>query len=60
MSVSGPELDRQVDRARQWRDIGAHYVSVNTMGDGLAPHEHLPALRRFKEAWHAAETKAGA
>jgi len=55
MSVGRPDLDRQVERARQWRDLGVQYVSLNTMGIGLAPHEHIQALRRFKEAWEAAE-----
>ncbi len=36
--------------ARQWRDLGATYLSVNTMGAGLAsPRAHVDAIRRFKE-----------
>ena len=55
--ISGgrPEAERQVERAVQWRDLGASHLSVNTMGAGLAPRDHVAALRRFKEAWDAAE-----
>jgi alkanesulfonate monooxygenase SsuD/methylene tetrahydromethanopterin reductase-like flavin-dependent oxidoreductase (luciferase family) len=36
---------------QQWRDLGATYVSVNTMGAGLAsPRAHIDAIRRFKES----------
>jgi probable F420-dependent oxidoreductase len=55
MSIGGTEMERQIERARQWRDLGAHYLAVNTMGAGLVPHQHLEAARRFKEAWDAAE-----
>lgn len=35
----------------EWRDIGADYVCLNTMGAGLAtPQAHIDALRRYKEA----------
>jgi hypothetical protein len=35
---------------QQWGDLGAEYVSVNTMGAGLAsPEAHIDAIRRFKE-----------
>jgi probable F420-dependent oxidoreductase len=35
---------------QQWSDLGAEYVSVNTMGAGLAsPEAHIEAIRRFKE-----------
>ncbi len=36
---------------QQWRDLGATYVSVNTMGAGLpSPRAHIDAIRRFKES----------
>ncbi len=41
------------DLAARWRDIGAQYLAVNTMGAGLEPHQHLETLRRFKEEWGA-------
>jgi len=35
----------------QWREIGADYVCVNTMGAGFAsPREHIDAIRRYREA----------
>jgi len=55
MSIAGPDVERQIERAQQWRDLGAQYLSVNTMGAGLASHQHVDALRRFKQAWDAAE-----
>ncbi len=51
VSIGGPDTDRQIDTAARWRDIGARYLAVNTMGSGLAPHQHLETLRRFKEQW---------
>jgi len=34
-----------------WRELGATYVSVNTMKAGLAtPSAHIEAIRRFREA----------
>jgi probable F420-dependent oxidoreductase len=40
---------------QQWRDLGADYVGVNTMGAGLAsPRDHIEAIRRFKAAVGAA------
>jgi probable F420-dependent oxidoreductase len=35
---------------RRWRELGATYLSVNTMGAGLSsPQAHIDAIRRFKE-----------
>jgi len=35
----------------QWREVGAGYVCVNTMGAGFAsPREHIDAIRRYREA----------
>ncbi len=34
-----------------WQDLGANYISVNTMGVGLqTPQAHMEAVRRFAEA----------
>ena len=34
---------------QQWRDVGATHLSVNTMNAGLAPRDHIEAIRRFRE-----------
>jgi len=45
-----PEREWQSD-ADAWRDLGAQYLGVNTMGAGLgSPKAHIDALRRVKEA----------
>lgn len=42
--------------AAWWRDAGAQYLMVNTMGAGLqGPDAHIAALQRFKEAVGAGE-----
>jgi probable F420-dependent oxidoreductase len=53
VSIASPYADRQIARAQRWRDIGAQYLAVTTMGSGLEPHQHLEPLRRFKEEWDA-------
>jgi len=36
--------------AAEWQELGAGYLSLNTMGAGYkSPAEHIDALRRFKE-----------
>jgi probable F420-dependent oxidoreductase len=37
-------------RARQWRDLGATHLSVNTMGSGLSAREHIDAILKMKPA----------
>jgi hypothetical protein len=37
-------------RARQWRDLGATHLSVNTMGSGLSPRQHIEAILKMKPA----------
>jgi hypothetical protein len=37
-------------RAREWRDLGATHLSVNTMGAGLSPRDHIEAILRMKPA----------
>lgn len=32
-----------------WKELGATHISVNTMGAGFGPREHIEAIRRFKE-----------
>jgi hypothetical protein len=37
-------------RAREWRDLGATHLSVNTVGSGLAPRAHIEAILKMKPA----------
>src|SRR5688500_2391031 len=37
-------------RAREWRDLGATHLSVNTMGSGLSPRAHIDAILKMKPA----------
>jgi hypothetical protein len=37
-------------RAREWRDLGATHLSVNTMGAGLTPRGHIDAILKVKPA----------
>jgi len=36
-------------RAREWRDLGATHLSVNTMGAGLSPRAHIEAISKMKK-----------
>jgi probable F420-dependent oxidoreductase len=47
-SIGGPAQWTQ--RAREWRDLGATHLSVNTMGSGLSPREHIDAILKMKPA----------
>jgi len=47
-SIGGPAEWAQ--RAREWRDLGATHLSVNTMGSGLSPREHIDAIVKMKPA----------
>ena len=35
-------------RAREWSDLGATHLSVNTMGAGLSPRQHIEAILKMK------------
>jgi len=37
-------------RAREWRDLGATHLSVNTMGSGLSGRQHIDAILKMKQA----------
>jgi probable F420-dependent oxidoreductase len=37
-------------RAREWRDLGATHLSVNTMGSGLSGRAHIDAILKMKQA----------
>ena len=51
-SLGGPAEWTQ--RAREWRDLGATHLSVNTMGSGLSPRGHIDAIIKMKPALDAA------
>ena len=51
-SLGGPAEWTQ--RAREWRDLGATHLSVNTMGSGLSPRGHIDAILKMKPALDAA------
>ncbi len=43
--------DQWASKVEAWREIGATYIGVNTMGEGLSgPDEHIGRLERFSEA----------
>ena len=49
LAIGGPA--EWVQRAREWRDIGATHLSVNTMGAGLgSPRDHIDAVLKVKQA----------
>ncbi len=49
LTIGGPA--EWVQRAREWRDLGATHLSVNTMGAGLAsPRDHIDAVLKVKQA----------
>ena len=49
LSIGGPA--EWVQRAREWRDLGATHLSVNTMNSGLAsPRDHIDAALKMKQA----------
>ncbi len=43
--------DETLARVRDWEQLGATHVSVNTMGTGLAPEEHAERLAGLARAW---------
>jgi hypothetical protein len=48
--IGGP--NEWAKRAREWRDLGATHLSVNTMGSGLSPRGHIDAILKMKSALH--------
>ena len=51
LSLAQTPEEQWATAVQQWRDLGADYLGVNTMGAGLAyPQAHIDAIRRFKEA----------
>jgi probable F420-dependent oxidoreductase len=43
---------------RDWEQLGATHVSVNTMGTGLAPEEHAERLAGLARAWQGHQPAA--
>jgi probable F420-dependent oxidoreductase len=50
ISIAGKDPDVWQQEYDGWKAMGATHMSVNTMGAGLGPREHIDAIRRFKEA----------
>ena len=51
VSVSDPAAAGEaVERARAFEQAGATHVSVNTMGAGFTPQQHIAAMTAFMEA----------
>ncbi len=51
VSIAGTNRDDWARQVEAWRNLGADYLSVNTMKAGLdSPQAHIDAIRRFKEA----------
>ncbi|MEO8285421.1 MAG: LLM class F420-dependent oxidoreductase [Chloroflexota bacterium] len=49
LKTDSPDIWRAATEA--WRDIGATHLSINTMGAGLSPAEHIRQIERYaKEA----------
>jgi hypothetical protein len=45
-----PNAEQQwLEQTEAWRAAGATHVSVNTMGHGRSPEEHIEAIRRYAE-----------
>jgi alkanesulfonate monooxygenase SsuD/methylene tetrahydromethanopterin reductase-like flavin-dependent oxidoreductase (luciferase family) len=51
ISASKRPVEEWVKQAARWKELGAHYVSLTTMGAGLpSPAAHIDPIRRYKEA----------
>ena len=49
--VAGGNPESWAIEAKEWEELGATHVSLNTMGAGLSsPSQHIDAIRRFKES----------
>jgi hypothetical protein len=45
-----PDAEEQwVAQTNAWRATGATHMSVNTMGSGRTPQQHIATLQRYKE-----------
>jgi probable F420-dependent oxidoreductase len=51
MNAREGDLDEWVRQTEGWRELGATYISINTMGAGFkSPGDHMEAIRRYREA----------
>ncbi|HEX5480869.1 MAG TPA: LLM class F420-dependent oxidoreductase [Dehalococcoidia bacterium] len=51
ISVFNTPEDQWAKAVRDWQDLGATHLAVNTMNAGLSsPQQHIDAIRRFREA----------
>ena len=49
ISIANKEPDVWQAEYDGWKELGATHISVNTMGAGYGPREHIEAIRRFKD-----------
>lgn len=49
ISIAGKDPEVWQQEWDGWKELGATHVSVNTMGAGFSPRDHIDAIRRFKE-----------
>lgn len=49
ISIANKEPDVWQAEYDGWKELGATHISVNTMGAGHGPREHIEAIRRFKD-----------
>jgi len=51
VSIRNRPVEECVKEARQWKELGASHLSINTMGCGFSTASaHIDAIRKFKEA----------
>jgi alkanesulfonate monooxygenase SsuD/methylene tetrahydromethanopterin reductase-like flavin-dependent oxidoreductase (luciferase family) len=57
VTIAGKTPDAWKQAVETWQALGATHLGVNTMGAGLSgPHDHIEAIRRFKQAVSAVST----
>lgn len=49
ITLSNTTPDEWKSMTDAWREAGAEYISVNTMGKGMSPDEHIDMIRRYRE-----------
>ncbi|HET7036415.1 MAG TPA: LLM class F420-dependent oxidoreductase [Thermomicrobiaceae bacterium] len=59
--LSLAQMPREQWRAdlERWRELGADYLSINTMGLGLSPREHIATVERVYQELGVAEFNRG-
>jgi alkanesulfonate monooxygenase SsuD/methylene tetrahydromethanopterin reductase-like flavin-dependent oxidoreductase (luciferase family) len=46
--IAGQEREWE-EQTEAWRAVGASHLSVNTMGQGRSPAEHIATIQRYRE-----------